>query len=279
MTGLRIFPFQNAPKPLEPWILRQGQHTEHRNPLDPKKSCKGIGILLLSAVPLSSPNTWKTQAQVPFSSGKGQATSPSWSRGVAGTSLHPFFPNFGKATPPGRGKTGIRWLSKEEQARLAVLALREIHLGAPAAAPRIAGVWETKQALVLATGIQVSPLPGECPDPRAPESCSLLPFGAPGLDLMDFYFYFSLMRSFFPPHPPKKGGVPLSSSAGRIWRMGFPRSRECSLRFRLFFGKGLQEFCLLLLLFMGMCQMWSMGWKHPRARRWWCHQAGTQDTD
>lgn len=47
---------------------------------------------------------------------------------------------------------------------------------------------ERKQPLVLATGIQVSPLPGECPDPRALESCSLLPSGASGLDLMDFFF-------------------------------------------------------------------------------------------
>lgn len=72
---------------------------------------------------------------------------------------------------------------------------------------------ERKQPLVLATEIQVSPLPGECPDPRALESCSLLPSGASGLDLMDFFF---LDEEFL---PKKEGGEPLSSSAvGKGWQ-------------------------------------------------------------
>lgn len=193
VTTLIILPFQSAPKPSEPWTL--GQHVEHGNPFDPKKCwhpCEEPGILLLSAVPLTSPDTWKMRAQVPLPSGKGQATSPARSHTVAGASLHPCFPCFGKAIPPGRGKTGIQRVSKKEQARLAVLALWEIHLGArraaraPAPAPRTVDVWEMKQPLVLGTGIQVSPLPRECPDPKALESCSLLPSGASGLDLMDF---------------------------------------------------------------------------------------------
>lgn len=192
VTALIMIPFQSAPKYSEPWTLRQGQHMEHGNPFDPKKCwhpCEGTGILLLSAVPLTSPSRWKMWAQVPFPSGKGQTTSLALSHVVPGASLHPFLPYFGKAILPGRRKTGIQWVSKKEQARLAVLALREIHLGAggaPAPAPRTVDVWEMKQPLVLATGIQISPLPGECPDPKALESCSLLPSGASGLDLMDF---------------------------------------------------------------------------------------------
>lgn len=36
-----------------------------------------------------------------------------------------FFPNFGKAIPPDRDKIRIQWVSRKEQARLAVLALQK----------------------------------------------------------------------------------------------------------------------------------------------------------
>lgn len=109
---------------------------------------------------------------------------------VAGVSSLPLPPIWGKLFHLAAGKHQIQWVSKKEQARLSVLALGEIHLGAgrPEIQLLLQGLFmclKIKQPMVLATGIQVSPLPGECPDPRAAQSCSLLPSGASGFD---FYF-------------------------------------------------------------------------------------------
>lgn len=135
-------------------------------------------------------------APVPFPSGRVQATSPTalsyhppgaiWGGGrclFAPPSPHPIW---GKLFRLAAGKHRIQWVSKKEQARLSVLAaLGEIHLGAgrPEIQLLLQGLFmcfKIKQPMVMVTGIQVSPLPGECPDPRAVESCSLLPSGASG---------------------------------------------------------------------------------------------------
>lgn len=108
---------------------------------------------------------------------------------VASASLLPLPPIWGKLFHLAAGKHQIQWVSKKEQARLSVLALGEIHLGAgrPEIQLLLQGLFmcfKIKQPMVLVTGIQVSPLPGECPDPRAAESCSLLPSGASGFDFV-----------------------------------------------------------------------------------------------
>lgn len=162
-------------------------------------------------------------AQVPFPSGKVQATSPTalsyhppgamWGGGrcLFAPSSPPFW---GKLFYLAAGKHQIQWVSKKEQARLSVLVLGEIHLGAgrPEIQLLLQGLFmcfKIKQPMVLVTGIQVSPLPGECPDPRAAESCSLLPSGASGFGFT--YLFIFLLSSF-----SRKGVCePLSSSAVR----------------------------------------------------------------
>lgn len=177
VTALIIFPFQSTPEPSEPRILRQGQHVQHRNPFDPKK-----GLILDS--PAASPNTWKTWARVPFPSGKGQATSPTWSL------LAPFFPILGKPSLLTETKSGFNGSAgKNKQGWLCWHCKNSSgswQSSQSSSSCSKIDVWKREQPLVLATGIQVSPLPGECPDPKALESCSLLPSGASGLDLMDF---------------------------------------------------------------------------------------------
>lgn len=77
--------------------------------------------------------------------------------------------------------------------------------------------FKIKQPMVLVTGIQVSPLPGECPDPRAAESCSLLPSGASGFDFI--YLFFFLLSSF-----SRKGCV--SPSPALLSGRGTAHSRQ-----------------------------------------------------
>jgi len=113
---------------------------------------------------------------------------------VAGASCSLFPLIWGKLFHLTVGKHQIQWVSKKEQARLPVLALGEIHLGAgqPEIQLLLQGLFtrfKIKQPMVLVTGIQVSPLPGECPDPRAAESCSLLPSGASSFDFINFFFF------------------------------------------------------------------------------------------
>lgn len=136
-----------------------------------------------------------------------------------------FFPSFGKAIPPGRGKTRIRWVSKKEQARLAVLALREIHpgaggaAGAPAPAPRTVDVFG-KEATPGA-GDRNSGLPTPRGVSRSQGSGVMLTLALWSFRLgFDGFFFFSLMKSF----SQKKRGVSpspalLSGRAGRIWRI------------------------------------------------------------
>lgn len=221
MIGFIFFPFQSqhcVPKAntstscsweLCPWTKMHGQHVQHVKPLYPKPCvcwhhCKEIRLLLLHQQFFASlAPTWvHNRGDVGlglFSIGKGPShishhtILPSW--GDVGrrwqVSLRSlFFPIWGKLFHLAVGKHQIQWVSKKEQARLSVLALGEIHLGVgrPEIQLLLQGLFmclKIKQPMVLATGIQVSPLPGECPDPRAAQSCSLLPSGASGFD---FYF-------------------------------------------------------------------------------------------
>lgn len=189
-----------------------GQHVQHVNPFNPKPyvcwhHCKGIGLLLLCQQFFTSlaPTCVHNRRDVgsgPFSIRKGPShishrtlLPPSW--GDVGRwqvpLCSPFSPIWGKLFHLAAGKHQIQWVSKKEQARLFVLALGEIHLGAgrPEIQLLLQGLFmcfKIKQPMVLVTGIQVSPLPGECPDLRAAESCSLLPSGASGFDYF-FFFY------------------------------------------------------------------------------------------
>lgn len=104
------------------------------------------------------------------------------------------FPHLGKAVPLCSRETPNS-VGQQERTSKTVLALGEIHLGAgrpefPFLLQGLFMYFKIKQPMVLVTGIQVSPLPGECPNPKAVESCSLLPSGASGFDLF-YYFFFS----------------------------------------------------------------------------------------
>lgn len=152
-------------------------------------------------------------------------------------------------------------VGQQERTSKAVLALGEIHLGAgrmefPFLLQGLFMYFKIKQPMVLVTGIQVSPLPGECPNPKAEESCSLLPSGASGFDSPFFFFPPCCIAS------PEQGCKPLSRLLGRGTAHGgqdledfcllrqrelwFSTPREYSLTFQLLIGKRELEFCLLL---------------------------------
>lgn len=201
--------------------------------------CKGIGLLLLCQQFLASlaPTRVRDGGDVgsgPFSVRKGSShishhaqLPASWGyMGRGQVALGSPFPHLGKAVPLCSRETPNS-VGQQERTSKTVLALGEIHLGAgrpefPFLLQGLFMYFKIKQPMVLVTGIQVSPLPGECPNPKAVESCSLLPSGASGFDLFYYFFFFCCTAS------PEQGCEPLSRlccwvqalpTASGIWRI------------------------------------------------------------
>lgn len=200
------------------------------------------------------------------------------------------FPHLGKAVPLCSRETPNS-VGQQERTSKTVLALGEIHLGAgrpefPFLLQGLFMYFKIKQPMVLVTGIQVSPLPGECPNPKAVESCSLLPSGASGFDLF-YYFFFFLLHSFSrtglrAPLQALLLGTGTAHSQRDLEdfcllcqrELRFSTPGECSLTFQLLIGRAVHEFCLLLLRILGscwchtMCDVVGMQWEHLWARSW-----------
>lgn len=213
--GLHHFPLSRALLNLRSAGFSGKGGTWSRN-FDPKNCCEGIGILPLSAVPLTSPQSWKIWAQVPFPSGKDQTTSPT--RQVPPCTC--FIPYFGKPIPPGRGKNRDS-VARQERTSKAGGA------NAPENSPRNPRRGHHSSS---SKGLENETTPGAggwnsaLPTPRgvSPSQGSgvvlALALCSFRLGVDGFFFFFSLMRSFSFPPSQKKGGV--STSLAVAWGRG-----------------------------------------------------------